>query len=97
LKRRVEERLGIGLNVQHFMALTGWSQSQIAQLKEPCAEHVSLKQLKHSLSAVVFRNTDALEVFKRFCARLWSAKAGAACRRFAPLRIASEFPAALQF
>jgi hypothetical protein len=55
LKCRVEERLGIGLNVQHFMALTGWSQSQIAQLMEPCAEHASLKQLKHSLSAVVFR------------------------------------------
>jgi hypothetical protein len=36
-KRRVEERLGLGLSVQHFMTLTGWSQSQVPQLGGPWA------------------------------------------------------------
>jgi hypothetical protein len=54
MKRGVN-RFGLGLNIQQFMTLTGWNQSQIVQLMQPYTEDVSLKQLKHSLSVVVFR------------------------------------------
>jgi hypothetical protein len=49
------ERFGLGLNIRHFMNLTGWNQSQIAQLMQPYIEEVNLKQLKHSISIVVLR------------------------------------------
>ncbi|MGF6607042.1 hypothetical protein OKW45_001942 [Paraburkholderia sp. WSM4175] len=47
---------GLWSNVQHLMALTGWTQARIAELMFPYTDRgVTLKVLKHSLATMISR------------------------------------------
>jgi hypothetical protein len=55
--KRGDGEYGLWLNILHFIKLTGWNQSQIAQLMYPYTDGITLEQLQGFLRTVIYRHS----------------------------------------